>query len=214
VYSRSAELARSLRLVVPRVIVHDPAPPGGTHAAQWLLQPLAAIGLHAPDALEPIRATDAEASGARSLLSLLPERFLAVHPGSGSPRKSWPPDRFASLVEALAPGRPWLLIEGPADVEAAAPLARRPGAVVARGLDARALGAVLSRAGMFVGHDSGVTHLAAAWGAPTLALFGPTDPAVWAPVGPRVRIVRAPEGRMDALPVDAVLTAARQPVDC
>src|SRR5439155_1522536 len=82
---------------------------------------------------------------------------------------------------------PWLLVEGPADVTPVAPLARRPGAVVARGLGLRTLGAVLARAGLFIGHDSGVSHLAAAWHAPTLALFGPTDPALWAPVGPRVR---------------------------
>jgi ADP-heptose:LPS heptosyltransferase len=60
---------------------------------------------------------------------------------------------------------------------------------------------------LFIGHDSGVSHLAASWGAPTLALFGPTDPAVWAPVGPRVRVVRAREGRMDSLTVDAVVGA-------
>jgi glycosyl transferase family 9 (putative heptosyltransferase) len=209
VYSRSGELARSLRLVAPRVLVHDPAPPGGVHASPWLTQPLAAIGLTAPGELEPIRPTAAEAVGARELLAQLPQGFLAIHPGSGSPRKSWPPDRFAALVEASSPDRSWLLVEGPADAEAAAPLARRPGAVRARGLDARALGAVLSCAGLFVGHDSGVSHLAASWGAPTLALFGPTDPAVWAPVGPRVRVVRAPEGRIETLSVEAVLSAAR-----
>lgn len=208
VYSRSAELARSLGLLVPRVLSHDPAPPGGIHASQWLGRPLEALGLAVPRDLEPMRPTDDEADEARKLLALLPEGFLAVHPGSGSPRKSWPTERFAALLDAAAFRRPSLLVEGPADAQAAAPLARRPDVVVARGLEVRVLGAVLARAGLFVGHDSGVSHLAASWGAPTLALFGPTDPAVWAPVGPRVRVLRAPDGRMEALPVDAVLRAA------
>ena len=55
-----------------------------------------------------------------------------------------------------------------------------------------------------MGNDSGVSHLAAAFGAPTLALFGPTRSALWAPLGPRVRVLEAPEGRMDALEVEEV----------
>jgi ADP-heptose:LPS heptosyltransferase len=80
----------------------------------------------------------------------------------------------------------------------------RGGAVLARGLTPRVLGATLARAAAYVGNDSGVTHLAAAWGAPTVALFGPTDPAVWSPVGPRVTIVRGPNARMDGIAVDVV----------
>ena len=61
------------------------------------------------------------------------------------------------------------------------------------------LGAVLAHAGLYVGNDSGVSHLAAAWGAPALALFGPTDPAQWAPVGPHVKVLRAKDEKMDSL---------------
>jgi len=53
------------------------------------------------------------------------------------------------------------------------------------------LAAILSRCRLYVGNDSGVTHLAAAVGVPTVAIFGPTDPDVWAPRGPGVRVVRA-----------------------
>jgi len=209
VYSRSAELANNVARCVPRVLAHDPAPPAGVHASPWLARPLEALGLGVPGDLEPIRPTEAEAIEARGLFASLPDGFLAIHPGSGSPRKSWPTERFAALLDEAAANRPWVLVEGPADAGAASALARRPGAIVARGLTARVLGAVLGRAGLFVGHDSGVSHLAASWGAPTLALFGPTDPSVWAPVGPRVRVVRAPEGRMETLPVDEVLSAVR-----
>ncbi|HET8646880.1 MAG TPA: glycosyltransferase family 9 protein, partial [Vicinamibacteria bacterium] len=142
------------------------------------------------------------------LLSALPDRFLALHPGSGSPAKNWPPGRYASLARARAGGRPWLLVEGPADAEAARSLAGEAGAVRAHGLDARVLGALLARAGLVVGNDSGVTHLAAACGAPTLALFGPTDPLQWAPLGTRVEALRAPGGAMDTLSLEVVLEAA------
>ena len=73
----------------------------------------------------------------------------------------------------------------------------------------RVLGAVLSRAGVYLGNDSGVSHLAAAFGAPTVALFGPTDARVWAPVGPAVRTVVSREGTMDGIGEEEVLAAAR-----
>jgi ADP-heptose:LPS heptosyltransferase len=59
------------------------------------------------------------------------------------------------------------------------------------GFDLPELAAILSRAALVVGNDSGVTHLAALSGAPTLALFGPFDPAYWSPIGPRVGLVDA-----------------------
>ena len=134
----------------------------------------------------------------------LDDGFLAIHPGSGSPAKNWPAERFAEAARRLSGGRPWLLLRGPAEEESAA----WPGAVVAREWPLRPLGAALSRAGLVLGNDSGVAHLAAASGAPTLTLFGPTDPALWAPVGRSVATVRAPGGALRALDVDAVVAAA------
>src|SRR5262249_62383936 len=61
---------------------------------------------------------------------------------------------------------------------------------VARDPSLRQLAALFERATVFVGNDSGLSHLAAAVGCATLVLFGPTDPAVWAPTGARVRVVR------------------------
>ncbi len=58
------------------------------------------------------------------------------------------------------------------------------------GLELAEAGAVLSECALYVGNDSGITHLAAGLGVPTVAVFGPTDPAVWRPLGPRVRVVR------------------------
>ena len=148
-----------------------------------------------------------EHESASSILARLPARFLAVHPGAGSPTKAWPAERFAALVQRHAAGHRWLLVAGPGDVAAAAPLLSLPGAVVARGIPLRSLGALLSQAGVFVGNDSGVGHLAAAAGAPTLALFGPTDPATWSPVGPHVETLSSPDHTMDRLTLPAVSAA-------
>jgi len=77
---------------------------------------------------------------------------------------------------------------------------------VADGWPLRRVVSVLASAGAFVGNDSGVTHLAS-YLCPTLALFGPTDPAVWGPVGGRARILAAPDGVLDRLSVEEVARA-------
>ena len=82
------------------------------------------------------------------------------------------------------------------------------GAVLAREWPLRVLGAALARAGLFLGNDSGASHLAAASGAPTLALFGPTDSAVWAPLGRTVATLRAASHELTDLAVDEVVAAA------
>ncbi|MGH2669848.1 MAG: glycosyltransferase family 9 protein, partial [bacterium] len=103
---------------------------------------------------------------------------------------------------------------GPADAAAAARLVA-DGTVaetmIARDLPLRRLAALLEAARVFVGNDSGPSHLAAALGCPTLVLFGPTDPAVWAPVGDRVTTLggrgAGAETPWDGLTVERVETA-------
>jgi len=195
-----------LRRLVRHVAVHDPAPPeGGPHASRWLASPLPAVGIPLLEVEVPeLAPAEPDARAADAIAARLPAGFLALHPGSGSRRKNWPAERFAELA-----GReraPWLLVQGPADDAAAAVLATVPGAVVARDLPLRTLAALLARAGAYVGNDSGITHLAAAAGAPTVALFGATDPKLWAPIGPRVRIVDC-GGAMDAVTVETVSAA-------
>ena len=67
------------------------------------------------------------------------------------------------------------------------------------------LAAIFQLARLFLGHDSGISHIAAAAGAPALLLFGPTDPDIWAPLSPRVRIVRAPGNDLTQLAVERVV---------
>jgi ADP-heptose:LPS heptosyltransferase len=110
-----------------------------------------------------------------------PEGFAVIHPFSGSPRKNWPLEQFRSLAAALG-----LPVEWCAGPEEPLENARR-----FETLDA--LANWISRASLYLGNDSGITHLAAACGVPTLAIFtGASDPAVWAPRGGRVMVLEDP----------------------
>lgn len=206
-YTRNAALLAKLGALVPRVVARDPEPDPGTHAALWLAGAVETLGCDPRPDPPVLSGTPEETAAAERVAADLPEGFLAIHPGSGSPRKNWPPDGFAALAQALSGSEPWLLVEGAADREAVAAVrARAANAIVVRELPPRSLGALLARAGLYVGNDSGVSHLAAAFGAPTLALFGPSDPAIWSPVGPRVTTLRACAS-LETLAVEEVLAA-------
>ena len=114
---------------------------------------------------------------------------IAVHPGSGSRGKNWSAKNFRKLIDFLAKDRalPVIVLLGPAD-EQLAPEMR--GLHCFRGLPLDELAALLKVSRGYLGNDSGVTHLAAATGTRTIALFGPTDPRVWAPRGDHVHVLR------------------------
>ena len=109
-------------------------------------------------------------------------------------------------MEALRkrPDAPSLLfVGGEADADRLQAL-RKPGEKVAMSLPLPELAAVLAKCAAFLGHDSGISHLAAATGVPTMALFGPTEPAVWAPLGEKVSVIQAESGEMQNLAVEEV----------
>lgn len=121
-------------------------------------------------------------------------REILLHPGSGDPRKNLPAPAWAQVLSALRVRTrlPVTLVLGPAEQE-------RGGWEALAGAADRTwpceslkdLLAVLARARLFLGNDAGATHLASALGLPSVAVFGPSDPALWRPLGPRVRVVRA-----------------------
>lgn len=126
-----------------------------------------------------------------------PRGYAAIHPFSGSPRKNWPLERFRELARSLSTRLPVKWCAGPEEaLEGAERLDNL--------LD---LGMWLKAAKVYVGNDSGITHLAAAVGVATVAIFGPTDPDVWGPRGPRTRAIRAPGGVLENLPFQTVLEA-------
>jgi heptosyltransferase-3 len=103
-----------------------------------------------------------------------------------------------------------VLVQGPADEEAVAMVLGTIGGdvpPVLSGLPVCDLAALLSLCAAYLGNDSGVTHLAAAAGTPAVALFGPTDPAVWGPRGPRATILRGEQGRLESISVEMVVEA-------
>jgi ADP-heptose:LPS heptosyltransferase len=123
-------------------------------------------------------------------------RVLAVHPGSGSPKKVWPPERFAQVC--LEASRQYqtriLLISGPADkenVQKVFKLSEDIHPVLVENKPLWLLAAILERCHIYLGNDSGVTHLAAAVGVPVLALFGPSNPKIWRPLGEKVKVLQA-----------------------
>ncbi len=122
----------------------------------------------------------------------LSRKLVVIHPGSGGPRKCWHMENFVSLAEGLrTSGLEVLFLLGPAEMERLRPAeeARLYGAARCVGhLSLAQVVGLLSCADAFVGNDSGVTHLAAGIGLRTFAMFGPTDPAQYRPVGPAVTL--------------------------
>ncbi len=205
------------RLGLKNIMVRAPFPPEGEpiHVGEYLLstiQPLlgqrqesAVAESQGPDRRDEsrpyafLRFTEEEDRQAADLLRRAlssGKPIVAIHPGSGSEKKCWPVDRFEALARRLVDQKDCqiALILGPADerlVERMNALRQSLGCVLAHNLPLRLLACVLSKCSAYVGNDSGVTHLAAVTGIPVLALFGPTDPAIWAPVGPNVKIITA-----------------------
>lgn len=123
------------------------------------------------------------------------EKPVVVHPGSGGLRKVWPLTRWWAVLRLLREEHrvPVILTLGPADeyLRDLALAASALGVTVLEGISLTRLSAVLAASRWYMGSDSGVTHLAAAVQTPTIAVFGPTSPEIWAPQGPHVHIVRS-----------------------
>lgn len=124
-----------------------------------------------------------------------PHGAIVIHPFSGSARKNLPLATFRAVAAEL-----------PGQVEwCAGPHEPLPGAV--RIANLYELACWLAGARLFIGNDCGIAHLAAAAGTPVVAVFGPTDPAMWAPRGERVRIVA---GDLEKIDTKEILDAVAQ----
>jgi ADP-heptose:LPS heptosyltransferase len=132
-------------------------------------------------------------------------RDLVIHPGSGSPTKCWPIENFIELTQALKSlGRSVRFVIGEVEIDRWKNIDQlRSAAPVVICETCVQLLAEISSAAAVVGNDSGPAHLAGIIGIPTLALFGPTDPSQWRPLGPRVKTLRFQP--IDGLSVQNVL---------
>jgi len=182
------------------------------HAARQLARPLAALGLHLTDPAARLFPNDADRALANSLLSGSAKSPVVLHPSSGSETKNWPIENWKRLGDLLlSAGHNLLVVEGEADEARVAPLisawAGQPVRFV-KNIPLPHLAALLEGS-FFIGHDSGISHIAAAVGARCLLLFGPTDPAIWAPANENVTVLRAPEGKLSLLEVESVFRATK-----
>jgi heptosyltransferase-3 len=121
--------------------------------------------------------------------------FAVIHPFSGSAKKCWPLERYRELARCLEAHMPVRWCAGPEETLADA----------VRIDDLYELAGWLATAHVYIGNDSGITHLAAAVGTPVVAVFGPTDSRIWSPRGPKVCVIARPE--IEDIGVGEVVTA-------
>jgi ADP-heptose:LPS heptosyltransferase len=139
---------------------------------------------------------------------------IGFHPGAGKVANRWPAESFAEVANQLGAetGARAVITCGPMDEEPVRAMLARlevPHAVV-RGEPIRRVAAILARLDLVITNDTGIMHVAAAVGTPVLSLFGPTDAAQWAPLGPSSRALAASDGRIESIRADEVLRAARE----
>ena len=124
---------------------------------------------------------------------------MAVHPGSGSLKKNWPVENFVQVCRQLIERHQVhiALIRGPADgfvEDVMAPCLPIEAVKLIHQPNVMNLAAWLQQCRLYLGNDSGISHIAAAIGIPTVALFGPSNLHVWRPIGPYVTIIQGNGG--------------------
>jgi heptosyltransferase III len=186
------------------------------------------VGPHRPDEAEQIHATkvylkplerlaifDADPVPRLSLNSQPSTRNqLVLHPGSGSEKKNWPETNWAGLIQQIAATTNWnlLLVGGEAE---GGSLQRLAGAMpsvrcsIAQGLPLAELAQRIQSCAAFVGHDSGITHLAAAVGLPCVVLWADTLEEIWRPQGEQLVVLKEITG-VRAISVDKVMNELRK----
>lgn len=174
------------------------------HATEVFLKPIQQLGIRSADAVPRLRLATVGAPHIRS---------LALHPGSGSETKNWPEARWAELLNRLLDETTakLLLVGGEAErgrVERLAAMLPTQRLALAQNRPLVELAETLQSCMGFVGHDSGISHLAAALDLPCVVLWAQTPEAVWRPLGRRIRIVREPHG-IEQLSVERVWAEVR-----
>ena len=197
------------------------------HAARQLALPIEQLGIEVGDLTEKVFPSIDDRQFARGFLQFVQQPILAIHPGSGSTEKNWPLENWIALFSRNG-GVPltedglgevgnafsMVVISGEADKTEVEVLEREwknRKVRFAKNLPLPHLAAVLERS-IFIGHDSGISHLAAAAGANCVLLFGPTNPDVWAPRNKNVQILRVQSGKLRDLGIEPVKIAVEAAV--
>ncbi len=206
--TEESPVVHNLRKLPLRSLYHQPPFPNQVsppvHIVDYHLSLFDTTALHGTHIAPSLVAQEQDLPGKQLVNECAGPGTMVIHAGSGSPSKNWPFARFvevASMVRGLGGSVIWTA--GPAERDLAVPgedrLVVEPSLVE--------LVRILSRAGLYLGNDSGVSHLAAAVGCPSVVLFGPSDAALWGPRGRCVHVMRAPGGTIADLPVAPVRQA-------
>jgi ADP-heptose:LPS heptosyltransferase len=166
----------------------------GLHATACLLEPLKGLGIDAPDPVPRLLLPPAS-TREDDILPRGQARCLAVHPGSGSESKNWPVVRWNELLRRWTneSGNGLLVIAGEAETGRLGETLRgiaEDRFILAQDLPLLELGYRLSRCQGYLGHDSGITHLAAAVGVRGLVLWGPSNLVVWRPCSENLHVLQ------------------------
>ena len=179
------------------------------HAAQQLAKPLESLAMYLDESdwREPLLAEQTVRG---------PNKRIALHLGSGSEKKNWPVENWLQVVQALQQEQPSteiILITGEAEKERGVSTAEFHATDHWHALPLPELAERLRSCDLFLGHDSGISHLAATCGVPCQLLFGPTDPDLWAPPQTNVSVLRAEKGQWELLPPEKVSEWALNPLN-
>ncbi len=206
VFGKDAEgtLIGNLKRVCQGRILHiNPLPnwDEGVHLSDYLLNQLTRFGIPISETNprlhlgEPDREWGRNFWGERGLSPEERAKVIILHPGSGSRKKTWPLKHFLDLFRHLQghPGGKFFIVLGPAEgpeIQRAFEEMASPHLIPARGLSLIQLASVMEGCRLFIGNDSGISHMAVALRMPTIVIFGPTDHRVWSPRGEKVEVVR------------------------
>jgi ADP-heptose:LPS heptosyltransferase len=195
------------RVCQGRIFHIEPFPPSNEriHITDHLLRQLAQYGLSISESNPRLPLKESDKVWGKNfwkrkgLTTEERSKVIILHPGSGSRKKVWPLERFLNLVRYLQDhlGSRILIVLGPAEgsevQKAFEEMEWEMGVdtpILVKGLSLLQLASVMEGCCLFIGNDSGISHMAAASGLPTIAIFGPTDPQVWSPRGKKVWVVR------------------------
>ncbi|MFZ0828545.1 MAG: glycosyltransferase family 9 protein [Verrucomicrobiia bacterium] len=208
------------RCLVKQFIVgpHRPDETAQLHATQVYLKPLERLAIFDADPVPRLSFNPPVASGGADppvgpdARQRVPT--IVFHPGSGSEKKNWPEAKWAGLIQQIATTTNWsvLLVGGEAEggrlqrLAGAMPSAR---CSIAQGLPLAELAQRLRPGAAFVGHDSGITHLAAAVGLPCLVLWADTLEEIWRPRGERLVVLKEITG-VQSISMEKVMSELRQ----
>jgi len=213
-YDPDGIFENNLRRCGVQNLIHGPAKVDDRdHAARQLARPLEELGLRASDFAPRIYPSTEDRKFAEDFLRGMPRPILAIHPGSGSETKNWPIENWIEFGNVVLDSDKFrgtlIIVSGEADQGRSNELEtiwRNDRVHFARNLPLPVLAALLGHA-IFVGHDSGISHLAAAVGAKCILLFGPTNPEVWAPMNENVEVIRGLNGDMREIGCEDVIEA-------